>query len=67
MAPIHDAAVRQEIYVMVKAGIITPAGSPWSFPVVLVTKKNVKPRLFVDHRVLNRGMKADRFPLLKIN
>ena len=51
---------------MLKAGIITASSSAWSFPVVIASKKEGKPRFCVDYRALNRVMKADRWPLPKI-
>lgn len=66
MAPKHSDVVRKEIYDKVKADIITPAASAWSFLVVVETKKDVIPRFCVDYRVLNAIMKAERFPLPKI-
>ena len=51
---------------MLSAGIITPSTSAWSFPVVIATKKDGKPRFCVDYRTLNQVMKPDRWPLPKI-
>lgn len=51
---------------MLKAGIITAASSAWSFPVVIDTENDRKPRFCVDYRVLNRRITADRFTLPKI-
>ena len=65
MPPRHSEVVRQELDKMLEAGIITPSASPWSFPVVIASKKDGKPRFCVDYRILNRRMKADRWPLPK--
>lgn len=51
---------------MFRAGIVKPATSAWSFPVAIATKKDGGPWFCVDYRVLNSRMKADRFPLPKI-
>ena len=51
---------------MLEAGIITPAVSAWCFPVVIASKKDGRPRFCVDYRALNKVMKADRWPLPKI-
>ena len=64
--PRHATVVRQELDKMLGAGIITPSRSAWSFPVVIASKKDGKPRFCVDYRALNRVMKADRWPLHKI-
>ena len=66
LAPKHNSIVRKEIDDMLEAGIIVPASSAWSFPVVIASKKDGKHRFCVDYRTLNRVMKADRWPLPKI-
>ena len=66
MAPLHNAIVRKELEKMLEAGIITPSSSAWSFPVIIVSKKDGNPRFCVDYRPLNQRMKADRWPLPKI-
>lgn len=62
MAPKHNSVVQKEIEATLSAGIVTPASSAWSFPIVIATKKDGKPRFCVDYRALNREMRADRFP-----
>lgn len=64
--PKHNEVVREELEKMEKAGIITPSVSAWSFPVVIATKKDGKPRFCVDYRLLNKVMKADKWPLPKM-
>ena len=66
MAPLHNKIVRKELDKMLEAGIITPSSSAWSFPVVIVSKKDGNPRFCVDYCTLNQRMKADRWPLPKI-
>ena len=66
LSPKHNEVVRSEIDRMLEAGIITPASSAWSFPVVIATKKDGKPRFCVDYRILNRKIKPDRWPLPRI-
>ena len=66
LSPRHQAIVREELDRMLEAGIIKPSVSAWSFPVVIVQKKDGKPRFCVDYRTLNQKMKADRWPLPKI-
>ncbi len=48
---------------MLEAGIIRPAASAWSFPVVIANKSDGAPRFCVDYRKLNKIMKPDRWPL----
>ena len=66
LPPRHNAVVREEIDNMHKAGIISPSAAAWSFPVVIATKKDGKLRFCVDYRALNRVMKADNWPLPKM-
>ena len=48
---------------MLDAGVITRTRSPWSFPVVIVDKKDGSKRFCVDFRKLNRITKKNSFPL----
>ena len=48
---------------MLDAGIIKPCKSKWSFHVFIATKKDKKPRFCVDYRILNKKMRANRYPL----
>jgi hypothetical protein len=48
---------------MLEAGIISRSRSPWSFPVVIVDKKDGSKRFCVDFRQLNAITKAISFPL----
>lgn len=62
--PLHqNNVVREEIDKMLKAGIITPSVSGFSVEVLIASKKDDKSRFCVDYRTLNRRMKADRWPL----
>ena len=66
MAPKHNEFIRKELDNLLDAGIIVPVSSAWSFPVVIASKKDGTPRFCVDYRSLNRVMKADRWPLPRI-
>ena len=48
---------------MLAARIITQSNSPWSFPVVLVKKKNGTTRVCNDYRPLNAITRKDAHPL----
>ena len=51
---------------MLSAGTITPCTSAWSFPILIGTKKNRKPRFCVEYRALNQVLKYYLWPLPKI-
>ena len=48
---------------MLEEGIIRPVKSPWAFPVVIATKKDVLPRFCVDYRLLNARIKPILWPI----
>jgi hypothetical protein len=64
--PKHNDIIREELDKMLAARIIKPAISAYSSPVVIVAKKDGKPRFCVDYRALNAIMKPDRWPLPNI-
>ena len=48
---------------MLKAKVIRRSNSPWSFPVVIVDKKDGSKRFCVDFRKLNQITKPNSYPL----
>ncbi|KFD60666.1 hypothetical protein M514_27175 [Trichuris suis] len=52
---------------MLRQGVIERASSPWSFPVVLTTKKDGTQRFCVDYRKLNDVTEKDVQPLPRID
>lgn len=65
MSPKYNA-VANEVNEILEVGIIPPASSAWSIPVVIGTKEDGRSRFFVDYRKLNRVMKLERRLLQKI-
>jgi transposase InsO family protein len=54
--------IQQEIDKMLTCGIVVPSHSPWSSPVVLLTKPNGEFRFIVDYRRLNSITTKDSYP-----
>ena len=52
---------------MLQAKVIEKSRSPWSFPVVLVTKRDGSNRFCIDYRSLNNITKNNSFPLPMID
>ena len=52
---------------MKEQGIIEPSKSPWSFPIVMVKKKDGTLRCCVDYRALNQATVKDSYPLPRID
>ena len=48
---------------MLYAGVIKRYRPPWSYPVVIVNKKNVSKMFYVDSRRLNKINKKNLYPL----
>lgn len=60
-------AAEKEIVDMAETGIIEPSFSPWSSPVVMVTKPNGSIRFCCDFRKLNDNTVKDSQPLPRID
>ena len=68
MVPLTEQAIiNEEIQKMLENRLIQESNSPWTSPVVLVTKKNGKKRFCVDYRKLNMITKKDSYPLPRID
>ena len=62
-----NAAMKDVIDGLLKAGVIRPSDSPWAAPVVMVRKPGGNQwRMCVDYRALNEVTKTELFPLPRI-
>lgn len=59
--------IEEQISDMLRKEVIRPSQSPWSFPVVMVKKKDGTLRFCIDYRKLNRITKRDVYPLPRID
>ena len=67
MSPQKIKKEEERVADMLASGQIEPSDSPWSAPVVLVTKKDGGTRLCVDYRRLNIATVEDAYPLPRID
>lgn len=61
-----QAVIDREVAEMEAAGIIEPSESAWSSPLVIVKKKDGKPRFCIDFRKVNEMTECDAYPLPQI-
>ena len=59
--------IEEEVKKMLDQRVIQPSESPWSSPVVIVTKKNGEVRFCCDYRKINKITKKDSWPLPRID
>lgn len=59
----HEDFIQQEIEELLRNELIEKSSSPWSFPVVVVYKKDGSKRLCIDYRRLNNITKMDGYPI----
>ena len=65
--PSEDEKEEECVTEVLTGGQIEPSDSPWSSPVVLVTKKDGGTQFCVDYRRLNEVTVKDAYPLAKID
>ena len=58
---------RNEVHKMLDLGVIEPSSSPWSSPIVLVTKKDGSTRFCLDYRLLNELTVKDAYPIPRVD
>ena len=59
--------IEEQINDMLRKEVVRPSKSPWSFPVVMVKKKDGSLRFCIDYRKLNKITKRDVYPLPRID
>ena len=62
----HDEIERQPTDLL-QEGKVKESSSPWSFPVVLLTKEDGSQRLCIDYRRLNAATVKDTFPIPRVD
>ena len=55
--------IDEEVKKMEEQGVVEPSSSPWSFPLIVVPKKDKSNRLVIDFRSLNTVTQPDRYPM----
>lgn len=66
--PVHKREeVDRQVAEMLEQGVIRPSTSPYSAPIVLVSKKDGTMRFCTDFRALNAVTKKNAFPLPRID
>ena len=63
----YRQVLKQELEDMMKRRIIEPSVAEWSFPIVLVGKKDGTMRLCVDYRRLNELTTTDAYPMPRVD
>lgn len=61
--PKMQEVINTEVDRMLEEDIIEPSSSPWSSPIVIVKKKDGKPRFCIDFRKVNQVSEKDAYPL----
>jgi hypothetical protein len=67
IAPCMYNELRQHLKDLLQAGHIRPSKSPWSFPLVLIRKKDKSLRVCINYRELNKRTIRDAYSLPRID
>jgi len=67
IAPARREEMQRSVMEMEAQGVVERSDSPWSSPVVLVTKKDGTKRFCVDYRSLNNVTAKDSYPLPRMD
>lgn len=67
LSPRELEEVKQQLAMLIEAGLIQPSKSPYGAPIIFVPKKNGKLRMCCDYRVLNSRTVKNRYPLPRID
>jgi hypothetical protein len=59
--------VKEEVEKMFKQGVIRESYGPWSFPIIIVGKKDGTKRFCLDFRALNEITVTDAYPMPRID
>jgi len=65
--PAMQRIIDDEVEEMLRNRIIEPSTSPWSSPVVIVKKRDGRPRFCIDFRKVNEVSEPDAYPLPQIH
>jgi hypothetical protein len=66
MAPVEHEEVKKTIDELLAKGYIRRSFSPWTFPVLLVEKKDGVKRMCIDYQDLNAVTIKNKHPLPRI-
>jgi len=65
--PAMQQVIDEEVQEMLQNKVIEPSTSPWSSPIVIVRKRDGRPRFCIDFRRVNDVTERDAYPLPQIN
>ena len=66
-SPSKHVEIERQVEDLLQRGIVKKSNSPWSSPVVLVTKKDGSQRFCVDYREVNAATVKDAYPPPRID